>query len=405
TCSVEHELKRLSKMGKSVNFSTSTWKGVATRIYKQEDFVGQLNKTGYFTDDVDEVIKGLSTPEEKLEAVFSYVQQRMTFNKHVGKFCNKGVKTAYKDKTGNVAEINLMLTSMLRYAGIEAYPVLQCHRKSRISLSPSLDAFNYVTSVAVINGKEILLDASSKWSRPGLLPLRAVNWTGLMLKEDEIKDVNVIPQTTSLKMAALTVTINPTGGCNGKIRITHHDHIAALFREKYAENPDTEASVTDLEKEYSGLQISNYKVGDLKDNKKPVTEDMDFTNSNAAELLGNRIYVSPLILFSSMKNPFKEKERLYPVDFGIPMQQKYSVSIKLPDGTSVESVPESVTYKLPDNLASFKFLSEPGPDSVKIVVTLSFNKAIIAAEHYAGLKEFYDKVLEKVKQKIILKKA
>jgi hypothetical protein len=53
-----------------------------------------------------------------------------------------------------------------------------------------------------------------------------------MLKEDEIKDVNVIPQTTSLKMAALTVTINPTGGCNGKIRITHHDHIAALFREK-----------------------------------------------------------------------------------------------------------------------------------------------------------------------------
>jgi transglutaminase-like putative cysteine protease len=175
TCSVEHELKRLSKMGKSVNFSTSTWKGVATRIYKQEDFVGQLNKTGYFTDDVDEVIKGLSTPEEKLEAVFSYVQQRMTFNKHVGKFCNKGVKTAYKDKTGNVAEINLMLTSMLRYAGIEAYPVLQCHRKSRISLSPSLDAFNYVTSVAVINGKEVLLDASSKWSRPGLLPLRAVN--------------------------------------------------------------------------------------------------------------------------------------------------------------------------------------------------------------------------------------
>jgi hypothetical protein len=106
-----------------------------------------------------------------------------------------------------------------------------------------------------------------------------------------------------------------------------------------------------------------------------------------------------------MKNPFKEKERLYPVDFGIPMQQKYSVSIKLPEGTSVESVPESVTYKLPDDLATFKFLSEPGSDSVKIVVTLSFNKAIIAAEHYAGLKELYDKVLEKVKQKIILKKA
>lgn len=405
TCSVEHELKRFSKMGKSINLSPYTWQSIARRIYKDEDFVGQLNKTGYFTEDVDQVIKGLNTPEEKMQAIFSFVQQRITFNQRISVVCNQGVKAAYKDKTGNVAEINLMLTSMLRYAGIEAYPVLQCHRKSRIALSPAYDAFNYVTCAAIINGKEVLLDASSKWSRPGVLPLRAINWAGLMLKDGDIKDVNVMPETPSLKTTILAVTLNPDAGCSGKIRVIHYDHYAAMFRETYAENPDTEASATAFEKEYSGLQISNYRVGDLKNNTKPVTEDMDFTNSNAAELLGNRIYISPLILFSTLKNPFTEKERLYPIDFGFPQQQKYSVSIKLPEGLSTESVPESVTYKLPDDLASFKFLSESSSDSIKMVITITYNKAVIAAEHYAGLKEFYDKVIEKFKQKIILIKT
>jgi len=405
TCSIAHELKRFSKMGKSINLSPYTWQGVARRIYKDEDFVGQLNKSGYFTEDIDRVIKGLSTPEEKMQAIFSFVQQHMTFNQRISVVCNQGVKAAYKEGTGNVAEINLMLTAMLRYAGIEAHPVLQCHRNSRIALSPAYDAFNYVTCVALINDKEVLLDASSKWSRPGVLPLRAVNWAGLMLKDEEIKDVNVIPEKPSLKNTVLAVTLNPDGGCVGKIRVIHNDYYGEIFREKYAENTDADASAAALEKEYTGLQISNYRVSELKNNTKPVTEDMDFTNSNAAELLGNRIYVSPLILFSAIKNPFTEKERLYPVDFGFPGEKKYSVVVKIPEGFAIESIPESVSYKLPDDLMSFKFLAENKGDSVSLLVTIAHNKAVISAEHYTGLKDFYDKAIEKFKQKIVITKA
>jgi hypothetical protein len=51
---------------------------------------------------------------------------------------------AYKDKTGNVAEINLMLTAMLRYAGLNANPVLVSTRSNGIAMFPNRTAFNYV---------------------------------------------------------------------------------------------------------------------------------------------------------------------------------------------------------------------------------------------------------------------
>jgi hypothetical protein len=67
------------------------------------------------------------------------------------RLCNEGVKKAYKDKTGNVAEINLMLTAMLRYAGLNANPVLVSTRSNGIAIFPNRTAFNYVIA-AVENG-------------------------------------------------------------------------------------------------------------------------------------------------------------------------------------------------------------------------------------------------------------
>lgn len=54
------------------------------------------------------------------------------------------MRKAYKDKTGNIADINLMLTAMLRSAGLTANPVLVSTRSNGIALFPNRNAFNYV---------------------------------------------------------------------------------------------------------------------------------------------------------------------------------------------------------------------------------------------------------------------
>jgi hypothetical protein len=57
------------------------------------------------------LIKGLTKRRKKIEVIFNFVKTKVKWNDYNGYSCNDGVKN--KDKTGNVAEINLMLTAML----------------------------------------------------------------------------------------------------------------------------------------------------------------------------------------------------------------------------------------------------------------------------------------------------
>ena len=107
----------------------------------------------------------------------------MNWNNYYGINCNDGVRTAYKNNKGNVAEINLMLTAMLRYAGVEANPVLLSTRRNGIAMFPNRTAYNYVVAGVEVKDNVILLDATSKNAVVGLMPLRAVNWTGRIIRE------------------------------------------------------------------------------------------------------------------------------------------------------------------------------------------------------------------------------
>src|SRR5690606_12095695 len=103
---------------------TTAWGQVVKTIYGSDDFGGQLNRSKYFKTDLASVIEGKSSESEKLSAIFSFVQNRMNWNGFLGYFTDKGVEAAYKEKSGNIADINLMLIAMLKGAGLDANPIL-----------------------------------------------------------------------------------------------------------------------------------------------------------------------------------------------------------------------------------------------------------------------------------------
>ena len=97
------------------NYSTS-WEDLSKQIYKSSSFGGQLDKTNYFKDDLAVVTKDATNGLEKVITVFNFVKSKVKWNEYNSKYVDEGVKRAYKDGVGNVAEINLMLTAMLREA-------------------------------------------------------------------------------------------------------------------------------------------------------------------------------------------------------------------------------------------------------------------------------------------------
>ena len=94
-------------------------------------------------------------------AIFQYVKSKMNWDGYTGVGCSQGVRKAYKEGTGNVAEINLMLIAMFKYAGLNANPILVSTRSHGIPLFPTRNGFNYVVAGLEIQNDLILFDARS----------------------------------------------------------------------------------------------------------------------------------------------------------------------------------------------------------------------------------------------------
>lgn len=404
TSSIIHELSG-RKMPQSFyeNFAYD-WEGVIKKIYDADSFGNEVGKTGYFEKDIDKILSGLVTSEEKIGAIFNYVKSRMNWNNNNSYYCDEGVRKAYIDKTGNVAEINLMLVSMLRYAGIEVNPVLLSTRSNGITLYPSRTAFNYVIAGVENNDSLILLDATHKYTLPNILPFNALNWVGRIIRKSGTSaEVDLMPKNNSKDIINLVASIDNDGKLTGKVRENYFDYNAYAFRERY-NAINKESYLEQLEKKYPGIEIGEYEVLNKTDLSKPIVENYSFTHNNAVEIIGDKMYVSPMFFFAETKNIFTQEKREYPIDFIFPHQDKYNISFTIPEGYTVETLPQSKSVGMLDGIGSFKYLISNNENQFQIVYSLDINQAIVGSEYYDVLKNFFKEIVDIHSEKIVLKK-
>jgi transglutaminase-like putative cysteine protease len=405
TSSVSHELAMTKFPDASNDLYATDWPSVTKKIYENDDFGAELNNTGYFEDDINRLLTGLKTPYEKIDAIYNFVKTNIKWNDYYGYSCNDGVKKAYKEKTGNIAEINLMLTAMLRYAGLTANPVLVSTRSNGIALFPSRTGFNYVIASVETPSGNMLLDASDKFSTPNVLPFRALNWTGRLIRKDGTSDVvDLMPKVNSNSTVMMNYTIDERGTISGKLRKQQTDYNAMTFR-KNVDNVTEDSYLEKLENENRKIEVTGYSRQNEKDLKLAVMETYSFTGSNLCEVIGGKIYVSPMLFFTEVKNPFQQEVREYPVDYGFPFMEKNTINIYIPEGYAIERLPDPTFITMQENLGSFRFNTNVVGNQIQISITNQVNTAIIAPAYYSMLKEYYQGIIDKENEKIILTKV
>lgn len=384
---------------------SQSWEDVAKSIYQYSSFGSELKKTNYFEDDLDELLSGITDNVQKATTIFDFVKSKMTWNQYYGVSCSRdGVKKAYEEGSGNVAEINLMLTSMLRYAGLNANPVLVSTRSYGIPLFPTRDGFNYVIAAIEIQNDVILLDATNKYAVPNVLPERALNWAGrLIRKEGSSSQIPLVPKTISKELVSINASINEDGSIEGKVRTQYTDQFALSFRNSY-EPSDEETYLASLENHYGGMEISEYTIKNGGNLSKPVIETCDFFKEDECEIIGSKIYFSPMFFFAMEENPFKLEKREYPIDFTFPRLEKRMINIKIPEGYKIESVPESSAMQLTNGLGMYKFNIMATENQVQLVVSSEITTALVPTEYYDTLKEYYKRMVAKETEKVILSK-
>jgi hypothetical protein len=277
-------------------------------------------------------------------------------------------------------------------------------RANGIALFPNRTAFNYVIAAVETPNGYVLLDASEKFSVPNVLPLRVLNWSGRLIRKDgSSEEINLMPEKTSVDNVFLNYSIDSAGKVTGKTRRQYMDYNAMITRGNI-EGLKEEEYLEKLENKNKKIEISDYSKTNEKDILLPIIESYSFTGNDLCEVIGGKIYLNPMLFFATNNNPFKQESREYPVDFSFPFTDKFSINIEIPEGFVVETLPAPAAVTMEDNLGVFKFNIAANDNKLQLSILHQINEAIVSAEKYEMLKEYYKTMVEKETEKIVLKR-
>ena len=406
TTKVKFELASTNfiQVGGQFKSYTNSWKDVVNQLIDNEDFGGMIKNTRQAKETVDMLTKNISTEKQKLQTIYSYVQQNIKWDESLTLWPSKSVKKILDDKSGNSADINLLLNAMLLEAGIESDPVILSTRSNGI-ISPahaSLTDCNYLITRALIDSKPILLDATEPNLALGILPLRCLNGEGTLVKRDETENI-VLQNPISEKRTMATLEFKD-GTFSGSVLTKRFGPAAFGFREAVKESGGEKEFFDQLKGKSSGLKYDAISLVDLDSINKPVVIKYSVLITGDGEEVADFLYVNPIIEGKLDENPFTTPKRDYPVDYGNTFNEYYQISIVIPEGYVVEEIPQNISLTLEDK--SVRFICQTGQIGNSVMLNYKFlvEKPLFIPSEYESLKNIYDQMILKQSEQIVFKK-
>ena len=208
-------------------------------------------------------------------------------------------------------------------------------------------------------------------------------------------------ETTS---SILAIELDAKASISGFSRTSYQNLHGIDFRNTY-NNATDETVQSKLLERYPSLEISDIKITNKEDINLPIVENFKFSGSNAGDVIGDKIYFKPLFFKGVSKNPFKLEKREFPIDYGSANSYTYRIAITIPDGYVVESLPEAAVLALGNNMATYKFqVSAAGAKTINVYASLQINSAVLPAENYNEIKNFYKGIVNKNLEQVVLTK-
>ncbi|GEQ86933.1 hypothetical protein ULMS_24410 [Patiriisocius marinistellae] len=380
------------------------WTDVAEFYNDAHYFGAEVKRSGYFKSDLDPLLVNEIEPLELAKNIYYFLQKRMKWNEFYSRGADE-TRTAYKEKEGSISQINVTLTAMLRKAGLKANPVLAATKSRGYILFPTIIGFNAILTAVEIDDKIYLLDASRKNAAFGELPSNLINGIGLIVYENDMfKTIPTSPTKSSKSFVIANATLDVTSGAIiGDYKQRLSGYFANRYRKDYTDK-QANAYWNDLQKENNLLYFSKTDTKDMANLTKPIMLETSFKKESYLEEISGNLYLDPLFIFGLKENKFTDENRKYPIDFVFPYSKTYKITFKIPDGYTVESLPEGVNIAMQDNIASIKYDNKVSGNSIMVSLDVEVNYPLIAADYYEGIKTIFTEYYKISNSKIVLSK-
>jgi hypothetical protein len=99
-------------------------------------------------------------------------------------------------------------------------------------------------------------------------------------------------------------------------------------------------------------------------------------------------------------NPFKQKERFYPIDMVYSNRKTYKTEITIPENYTIKHIPENKEFE--NQLFKLTYSATTENNIITIRFSYWFKLPKYKAEEYEELKKYYDDIITVSNQRIVL---
>ena len=344
---------------------------------------------------------------EKAHALFSGVKSRFKWDETYRPIPDKSIYELESSGIGSCGEINLFLYNSLYRAGLDVYVVLSKMRSTGIlplSRATASD-INYLTVLFKDGENSYFLDATEDFIPFGMLPERCINGKGLVIKDGKgnFEWIDLIANSNTFAKSVGLATLTPEGGLNGTFSRQYSGYFGYDIRKKWDTESEHDFQKKNFQSSMPSMEIISDEIINIDDCNNDITEKYEFKSEEFALAVGDKIYFAPVWGDIFTKNPFRLEKRNYPVDYAHPFQRTFVMNYILPEGYTIESVPEPIRVSLPNKAGSYVYNVTQLGNQVNVIQIWSIQKSIFTGDEYEFLKKFYEIMINKQKEQIVLK--
>ncbi|WP_203258887.1 DUF3857 domain-containing protein [Hyunsoonleella ulvae] len=401
---IDYELETFKGMdGRVVNY-TKTWSDVDKELRTEKDIGKQLKKSINIEEVLPLDLQNETNLLEKAKGIYKYMQTNYTWDESFHIFKDVSIRNILKNKSGNVGSINILLHNLLKESGIAVKPVFLSTRGNGFAtkIYPVITDFNYLIVQATIDDKTYLLDATDKFLSFGEIPFRCLNQYGRLVDFKKGSTwIDIKPKDKSSTLYSLKLHFDDTEKLSGSVNTRTTGYHALSSRKSYFPNPDS--YIDRLEDRNEDIIVSNYSIKNSTRTSPQFSEtySIDYETEDISET----IYLNPFIFTYFKENPFKLQERTYPIDFGYKDSYVYMLNLDLGDVYQVAELPKNTRLALPNKTGNLNYAVNVVGNTINLVFSLSFSKAIYVPDYYPYLKELMNQVVNiQTNSLIVLKK-
>jgi hypothetical protein len=247
-----------------------------------------------------------------------------------------------------------------------------------------------------LNGKDLYFDPGGAFAPFGLLEWPETGVQGLRLDKDGGSWIRTtLPEATESRIErAGKLKLSDSGDLEGKLTVTYIG-LEAMYHRMQERNADEVARKKFLEERVTSqiavpaeAELTNKP--DWTSSETPLVAEFNLKIPGWASNAGRRVVIPAAIFSAGEKRLFEHANRVHPVYFDYPHQKADDVTIELPPGWQVSSVPPPQDHD--GKVVVYSLKVEQSPGTLRLTRKLTVDILLLEQKYYASLRNFFQEV-------------